>query len=196
MSEPERRSPVAVSTATLMLGGHAVSVRELPFMGHLLLRFKGGGAAPEPAAIARVETALGCRLPRPGDVFESDSVTTLRLSNRRWLFITDRDANAHWMAQLGRDLPADAALFDLTEAYATLVIEGACARDLLAAGCPIDLHDRTFPVGAATSTRLAQSSIVLRRTDALQYAVHVDASEAGYLWAWLQASVEEFEAEE
>ena len=45
-------------------------------------------------------------------------------------------------------------------------VAGRRARDVLAAGCPLDLHPAVFAPGTATRTLLGKAAVVLRRPDA------------------------------
>ena len=65
-------------------------------------------------------------------------------------------------------------------------MSGAGARDLLAAGCGLDLHPRVFGPGRCAQTLLARVPVVLHQlSDAPQYRVLVRRSYARWLVDWM-----------
>jgi sarcosine oxidase subunit gamma len=76
---------------------------------------------------------------------------------------------------------------DLMEGWAGFEISGGGARDLLAAGCSLDLHPRVFPDnGCARSLLAGIPAVIDRRGDA--FHLHVDRSHARHLRSWLAVS--------
>lgn len=85
------------------------------------------------------------------------------------------------------------ALVDVSERYVGVMITGARAADVLAAGCPIDLHPRGFPAGSATRTLVGKAEVILlRRDDAPAFELLVGRSFAPYLWRFLVNAGREF----
>ena len=72
-------------------------------------------------------------------------------------------------------------------------VAGRRARDVLAAGCPLDLHPAVFAPGAVTRTLLGKATVVLRRPAAVErYELWVNGSFAPYLWLFLRNAALEF----
>lgn len=70
--------------------------------------------------------------------------------------------------------------------YTTLSLHGPAAADLLARGCPLDLHARAFPDGALAQSHMAKANIVVLCLQAEQnYELTVRRSFAEYVFLWL-----------
>ena len=80
-----------------------------------------------------------------------------------------------------------ASVVDVSAQRTTLLLGGPRVRDLLALGCAVDLHPRSFAGGDCVQTLLALTGVtILVRDDAASdFLVLVRASFAGYLAAWL-----------
>ena len=72
------------------------------------------------------------------------------------------------------------SLVDVSHRQVAFEITGPQARDLLNAGCPLDLHPASFPVGMCTRTLLGKCDIVLWRKGAGTFHVEVWRSFADY----------------
>jgi sarcosine oxidase subunit gamma len=83
--------------------------------------------------------------------------------------------------QLGESLSAlPHSLVDVSHRQIALQVSGPQAQNVLSAGCPLDLHVESFPVGACTRTVLGKCDIVLWRTAAATFHVEVWRSFADY----------------
>jgi heterotetrameric sarcosine oxidase gamma subunit len=58
------------------------------------------------------------------------------------------------------------ALVPLSYRFVGIAIGGPHAAELLAAGCPLDLHSRVFGPGTVTRTLLGKAEIILHRPEA------------------------------
>jgi sarcosine oxidase subunit gamma len=77
-------------------------------------------------------------------------------------------------------------LVDNSDAYAIVGVRGASARNILAKGCTLDLHERVFHSGCSTRTLLGQVQVILHQvTDDPDYEIHIHRSFAEFLWEWL-----------
>lgn len=81
------------------------------------------------------------------------------------------------------------AVTNVSDACATLVIEGSLAASLLARGCGLDFGLGAFGVAACSRTRLAQLPVVMRRVRAERFECVVDRSVAQYLYDWIEDAV-------
>ena len=85
------------------------------------------------------------------------------------------------------------SLVDVSHRYAALAVEGPHAATLLAAGCPLDLHAKTFVAGSATRTLFGRAEIILwRMHEAPVYRVECARSHARYLDDFLREAAREF----
>ncbi len=81
------------------------------------------------------------------------------------------------------------AVTNVSDAFATLVLEGSLAASLLARGCGLDLSLGAFGVAACSRTRLAQLPVVLRRVNSERFECLVDRSVAQYFYDWIEDAV-------
>jgi sarcosine oxidase subunit gamma len=77
---------------------------------------------------------------------------------------------------------------DNSAGLAVYRLTGTGARDLLAAGCGIDLRDEKFPVGSCCRTRFAQIAAIIAAEGTEQFEIYVDRSYEVYLGEWLSDS--------
>ena len=94
---------------------------------------------------------------------------------------------------------AHAAITDLTDGRVAFRIAGPSTRDVLAKGCPLDLHPRAFPPGRCAGTLLAKATVVIHLLDddrerGPSFEVYVARSFAHYLWTWLEDAGREYGA--
>jgi len=91
---------------------------------------------------------------------------------------TDGDVIARQVGAALTALPH--SLVDVSHRQIALEVSGPQAQNVLNAGCPLDLHLESFPVGACTRTVLGKCDIVLWRTGASTFHVDVWRSFADY----------------
>jgi len=83
------------------------------------------------------------------------------------------------------------AVVDVGHGNTTLTVQGPAAADLLARGCPLDLHPRVFPVGSLAQSHVAKASATLLcLAPATHFELTVRRSFADYLFRWLCAAGE------
>ncbi|MWA21171.1 sarcosine oxidase subunit gamma, partial [Burkholderia pseudomallei] len=73
-----------------------------------------------------------------------------------------------------------AAAVDVGSGYTVVEVSGARARDVLARGCPLDLHPRVFGVGQCAQSHYFKASITLVPTGDDSYDIVVRRSFADY----------------
>ena len=73
-----------------------------------------------------------------------------------------------------------------------LHLSGTPVRDVLAQGCPLDLHPRQFGTGSSAGSLFFKASVWLWQTDeAPVYEMLVRNSFRGYVWLMLERSTPE-----
>jgi sarcosine oxidase, subunit gamma len=149
---------------------------------------------PSSAAAADVGRYLGVTLPTtPSTWVETDTVRVIWLGPDEWLVTSPSRTPQALESGLRDAVGGRGAVVDVSAQRTTLRLAGEHARDVLAAGCSIDLHPRVFRRGAAAQTLLGLTSVVLIALDdtGTSYHILVRASFAQYLASWLlDAAVE------
>jgi sarcosine oxidase subunit gamma len=80
---------------------------------------------------------------------------------------------------------------DVSHRQIAIEVGGPMAQTILNAGCPLDLHIASFPVGMCTRTVLGKADIVLWRTGADTFHVEVWRSFADYASSFLAEATRE-----
>jgi sarcosine oxidase subunit gamma len=150
-----------------------------------------GGPAENAALVATVRAALGAELPRePGGVAAAGQGWTLWLGPSEWLFVGPGRDGWTLERELVRALsPVGGTAVDVSHGRTVLRLRGPCVRDVLAKGCPIDLHPRAFPAGRCAQTLFGKIGVLvhaLGETDAAELYVsrsYADALADGLLAA-------------
>lgn len=79
------------------------------------------------------------------------------------------------------------AVTDVSGGYAVLRLAGPPVLDVLAHGCPLDLHPRVFGPGACAGSHFFKASVWLWKTgDAPEFELLVRRSFIGYAWLMLE----------
>ncbi len=189
MVEPVRTSPLAgLNDAARSIAGSApVTLEALPFCGKLILR---GGDAMRGLAAER----LGADLPGTMRSIAVGERALLWLGPDEWLVLTAPHEAEQIAADLRQALSGiHHAVVVVSDRMTGIGIEGARARDVLNAGCALDLHPSVFPQGAVTRTLLAKAPVVLRRpSEPEAFELWVNGSFAPYAWLFLENAAREF----
>ena len=176
--------PAAVAAAPAPLKCHWART-------HAIVNLRGN---PQDAAFtAAVGAALG--LPLPQRASECPATATRRIvwaGPDDWFVIGEPGEEAALASAL-RAAAAGThhAVTDVSSGYAVLTLAGASAHDVLAQGCPLDLHLRAFPVGTSAGTHFFKASVWMWRTGAERFELLVRTSFAGYVEALLKACTRE-----
>jgi len=117
------------------------------------------GARALDAARDRFGVALDAA---PGSVTASGNLSALWLGPQSWLLVSAAPLREFAVA---RDVlrAAGGALFDLSASRVAYAVRGARALDVLAAGCPLDLHADALPPGRCAQSVFARVSALYCR---------------------------------
>jgi sarcosine oxidase subunit gamma len=91
-----------------------------------------------------------------------------------------------------------AAVTEVGESRCCILVSGPRAGDLLAKGCPVDLHPKAFGgAGRSAQTLLAKATVFVHQTADNETAgpsfeVYTTRSFADYLWSWLEDAAQEY----
>jgi sarcosine oxidase subunit gamma len=194
MAEPRTASPLAhlASGAATGDSSAAVTLTERALLGKVGLR----GDASDPAFVQTIASVLGASPPiSPNTVTRGSEATLLWLGPDEWLAVTSPGKEADAIARLdGAFAGRHASAIDVSDARTTIRLAGPRAADVLAKGCPLDLHPHVFAPGTCAQSSIAKASVLIHRLDEPPaFDIYVAASFAEYLWVWLQDAAREFD---
>jgi sarcosine oxidase subunit gamma len=139
------------------------------------------------AASPRLGEALGITLPeKPNTSTECGPIRAVWAEPNMWLIFGPHDALNNLTQKLdASELGSQCLMSDLTGGRTTLEISGQHASEILATGCPIDLHPRAFATGQSARSLFREISIHLMKASETAYTVTCDRSVALTLWDML-----------
>ena len=142
-----------------------------------LRRLRGRDAA----ALARAASGLGVELPDAPNRARGTGIRSVWMGPGDYLVIGGE-----------RDGAIDGVhIADVTDAHVRFAATGTRAADLLAKGCPLDLHPRVFGPDHCAQTILAQVPALIEAVPD-GFAVTADISLSHYLEAWFSDAMIEF----
>ncbi len=178
MVEPARRTAPAIKPGSAWRAG--------PPRARFSLRVDLGAAATRAAAAFPIATAP-CRTQARGEW------SALWLGPDEQLLIGPEHEAPTLLAAVTEALRGlDYSLVDVSHRQGTIEVEGVHAAALVNAGCPLDLHERSFPPGACTRTVYAKAEIVLWRAAIDCFHIEVWRSFMPYLGGLLALAEQEF----
>ena len=193
-----RQSPLAhlhlASRAQSERGEAGISLIERKFRGYVNLRVD----ADLNGAQDGVESALGVHLPTEANTTAAKGRTTvLWLGPDEWLVVQNDDrpnVGPNTAEKLETALDGlHRSVVDVSHNYACIGVEGPAARDVIAKGCPLDLHPRVFATGRCAQSHLGKSTVILHQvSDSPAFDIVVRRSLAEYIWLYLEDSAREY----
>lgn len=188
MSAPEleRRSPLAgvLAPGVHGAGGPGVTIAERRNLSLVQMMARRGNDA-------EVAARLGFDL-SPGRASDIAAGTALWLAPGAWMVVAERPGEGALLEELRAQLGGIAALVEQSHGRAALRLSGPRARDVLAKGCRLDLHPRSFTPGMCAQTTIAQIGVLLHQADDQPtYDLYVLSSYAAPFLDWLTASAAE-----
>lgn len=138
-------------------------------------------------AVARAGAAFGVAIPTAPRAAARHAAGSraIWLGPDEWLLIAPGAAPDALLDELAKALGGSEgpshALFDVSRRQVGFTLAGAKAATILSAGCPLDLHESAFPVGAAARTLFVKSEITLVRDGEEAFYVEVLRSFLPYL---------------
>jgi sarcosine oxidase subunit gamma len=180
---------LAQGPRALQVDGRACSLGEVAFVEMFNLR-------GDPADVRFAQAVLqhtGLHLPVRANTASIDPQRQLLwLGPDEWLLkLRDRQGDAVCAALRAALAGVHSAVVDVGHGSTTLSLTGPAAADLLARGCPLDLHPRVFGAGALAQTHVSKASVTLLcLAPASHFELTVRRSFADYLVRWLCAAGE------
>ena len=141
-----------------------------------------------------VSQALGLTLPTQAcTTVANETLRLVWVGPDDWFVIGPKGEAAAIEARLRQALNGQHfAVTDVSSGYTVLHLSGAPVREVLAQGCPLDLHPKVFGPGSAAGSVFFKASVWLWQTDAAPvYEVLVRNSFRGYVWLMLERSTPE-----
>lgn len=200
MAEPRRESPLGHSPADAAPAGRGgplerpgLRVEELAFRPMLVLH----GSLGAPGFAEGVARVLGCPPPDTPNTFSEarfggEPAVLAWTGPEEWLAIGGAPGTSGLGVALRQAIPeADGAVVDASSGWTLISLDGARARDLIAADCPVDVHPRAFGPGRCVRTVYARVGVCLLQRDAApRFEMAVPRSRAAWLWRRLEAAAE------
>jgi sarcosine oxidase subunit gamma len=166
------------------------AIRELPLAAQIGLR----GDGDDKHIVDAVRSATGLDLPiAPNTVATQGDCAALWLSPDEWLIVGPFDRRADMIDTLRKALAGrHSSVTDVSANRTMLELSGSKAREMIAKGCGLDLHPRSFASGQCAQTLVARSQALIWQTDdAPTYRLFVRPSFAAYLADFLVDAMKE-----
>ena len=180
---------LAQGKRVLKVDGRECALGEIAFVEMLNLR----GNPADARFMQAVLLHTGMHLPQRANTASIDPQRQLLwMGPDEWLLkVRDAQGDAIATARGAALQGVHSAVVDVGHGNTTLTLQGPAAADLLARGCPLDLHARVFPAGALAQTHVAKASAtVLCLAAGTHFELTVRRSFADYLFRWLCAAGE------
>ena len=177
----------AVSAAPQPRG---VRLAEIKDVGKIDLR----GDPEDRAFMSAVGRVLDLLLPtEPCQSAAQGDVGALWVGPDQWLITCPND-HARSVAGKLRDATSKthASVTEISAGRTLFRLAGPSALDVLAKGCPLDLHPRVAKPGYVAGSVLAKTNAVIHLREAHLVDIYLGRSFADYLWAWLEEAGMEF----
>ncbi len=159
----------------------------------VLIRHIASRKGKVPDVLARMSSLTGASLVDGPRVVMGGGLELVGSAPGQWLALAAGEGTDEVLAKLTDAVADVASLTDHSAAKMIVRIEGPSARNVLAKGCPIDLHPVAFQPGSAATTQIDQIVCQLWQVDATPaYDIMVNRSLARSFWSWLAQSATEF----
>ncbi len=157
------------------------------------------GAPDDAAFVAAASRVLGLALPvQPCSAASNATHRVIWAGPDEWFIIAPAGQADALSEQLRAALAGiHHAIVDVSSGYTVLQLQGQPVREVLAQGCPLDLHPRAFKLGASAGSHYFKASIWLWRTEADgSFEVLVRRSFMSYFWLMLTRCTKECSLED
>lgn len=138
--------------------------------------------------IDTIRGIVGNELPtEPNTVTLGEQFIILWLGENEWLIITPENGERELITLLKNKMGGIFMSFtDVSSSQCIIRVTGSHVRDVLAKGCSLDLHSRSFDVGKCAQSLIAAVGVTIRQIDSTpSFELIVRRSFAEYLVNWL-----------
>jgi methylglutamate dehydrogenase subunit D len=161
--------------------------------GYVLLQVAG---FPEmmPEVERALPAAVGAPLPKTlSETVAAGAGRVFRTGPEQFWIVGPANDGDGAEAHLRRAIPpAVGAVTPLSHSRTRIVIEGACARDVLRKGIPLDFDQDVFRVDQAALTGIHHTPVLIHRAGPDRYEIYAMRSFALSVWEWLTDAALEF----
>jgi sarcosine oxidase, subunit alpha len=165
------------------LTGGSVLASHTPFIAQVNLRLDPSSPGPVPFPLP-VE---------PNTAWEGDGRSALWLGPNEWLILGPAYGGQDLVDELERELgDRHCSVADVSANRVAIALSGAHRAELLAKGCPLDLHPRSWSAGMCAQSMLGKAQVILHERAGMT-TVLVRASFADYLVEWLLAAANQLD---
>lgn len=158
-------SDTLISNPGLTVSGRSMESLQMSWQAdHTLINLRGN---PQDDAFRRaIAFALGCELPAGGGgMAQALSGRLIELGPDDWFLLSPAGQAERLTSSLRQALDGvHAAVTDVSSGYLLLRLSGRAASEVLAQGCPLDLHPRTLLAGRCMGSHFFKASIWLWRS--------------------------------
>lgn len=147
------------------------------------------GNPDDPQFVSAVSGALGVTWPvSVGSTVQGAGLRVIWAGPDDWFVLSRKHAPDVLFPLLRAALAGQhCAVTDVSGGYTVLNLTGPRVREVMAQGCPLDLHPRQFRVGQSAGSVFFKASVWLWQTDDVPtYEVLVRTSFQGYVWLMLE----------
>ena len=131
----------------------------------------------------------------PNTTARSGALTAFWLGPRSWLLVAESAGSplGDFIEKRNALNAAGGALFDLSASRVAYRLAGDSATDVLASGCPLDLHPRTFCAGDCAQSVFGRvNALLYKADDAPTFVIMVARSFARDVWQALGVSAAQY----
>lgn len=148
------------------------------------------GDGESPSFSTAVQRIIGVALPRvPNTASKGAGAIALWLGPSSWLVARGAGPLGDFVQARDALNAAGGALFDVSASRVAYILTGARAADVLAAGCPLDFHPRSFGAGQCRQSLYGRvQALFYRHDEPPAYTVLVARSFARDTWQTLCAT--------
>jgi len=160
-----------------------------------LIYYNIRGQADDGAFVNGVNEALGQELPLTANKVSRGTHRVYWLGPTEWLVVAEARYPDTGTLLANSLTGAHTAVTDLSGGLIMLTLTGPFARDLLAKGCPLDLHERNFTIEDCAQSVMARASALFALADdSPTFELIVRRSFADYIALWLDRAGQEYDA--
>jgi len=148
-----------------------------------------------PGVRQAITNTLGLALPeQPCTCVNNENLRILWIGPDEWQILSTTQEASTLETVLRQALAGKHfAVTDVSSNYQIMQLTGEAARDVLAQGCPLDLHPRVFNPGQCVGSHYFKAAIWLWQTDNRpSYELLIRRSFAGYVWLMLERASAEY----
>ncbi len=129
----------------------------------------------------------------PGRASETRSFTAFPLAPGQWMLVSKNAPGSGFGTGIAKKLKGIGYVSEQSDSRVCIRVSGSQARELLARGCRLDLHQSVASKGFCAQTPMAQVGVLLHQVnDGPTYDLYVYSGFARSFWEWLAHTAGQF----